>query len=153
MTDEIFTHGKRTYIKAGFARELSDGLIGALRGHAEEVSSPLSQIEVLAMGGAVARVSPAATAFPHREARWLINIPAMWESAEEADAQAEIGWARRTFAALTPYLMDGRYVNFMDGDEEPASTGAYGRTEERLREVKRAWDPDNVFRLNQNIRP
>lgn len=105
------------------------------------------------MGGAIARVPADATAFPHRQARWLINIPAMWESADEGEAQAEIGWARRTFAALAPHLMDGRYVNFMDADEEPASTGAYGSTERRLREVKRAWDPNNVFRLNQNIRP
>jgi FAD/FMN-containing dehydrogenase len=153
MTDEIFAHGKRTYIKAGFAAQLSDELIDALQEHGAAVSSPLSQIEVLAMGGAIARVPAEATAFPHREARWLINVPAMWESAEQADAQTEIGWARGTFAALAPHLMDGRYVNFMDGDEEPASTGAYGLTEQRLREVKRSWDPDNVFRLNQNIRP
>lgn len=153
MTDEIFAHGKRTYIKAGFAQALSDELIDALCEHGAAVSSLLSQIEVLAMGGAIARVAADETPFPHRDARWLINIPAMWESPEQAEAEAEIGWARGTFAALTPHLMDGRYVNFMDGDEEPAATGAYGRTEDRLREVKRTWDPDNVFRLNQNIRP
>ena len=151
MTDEIFAHGKRTYIKAGFAPALSGGLIDELARCGGEVDSELSQIEVLAMGGAIARVAPDATAFPHRDAAWLINVPAMWE--DPRDGEAEIAWARRSFARLQPHLAEGRYVNFMDGDEEPAASGAYGVTLARLRDVKRAYDPNNVLRLNQNIRP
>jgi FAD/FMN-containing dehydrogenase len=151
LTDEIFAAGKRTYIKAGFATELSDGALDALLGAAAEVASPLSQIEVLAMGGAIARVDADATAFPHRDARWLLNIPAMWE--DVAETEAEIAWARRTFAALEPHLTGGAYVNFMAGDEDGAGTGAHARTLARLQDVKAAYDPDNVFRLNQNVMP
>jgi FAD/FMN-containing dehydrogenase len=151
MIDEIFAAGKRTYIKAGFARELTDGLIDELCEHGARVGSPFSVIEVVAMGGAVGRVAPEATAFPHREARWLLNIPATWESA--ADDEAEIAWARRTFAALEPHMTGGKYVNFMGEDESTGVSDAYGRTLERLRAVKRHYDPENVFRLNQNIIP
>ncbi len=151
LTDEIFGPGKRTYIKAGFLRELTDGVIDVLAEHGSRVASPLSQIEVLAMGGAIGRVAPETTAFAQRDAAWLINLPAMWEVPEETDA--EIAWTRAAFGALEPHLMDGRYVNFMDEDENRGSGGASGPLYERLRAVKRAYDPENVFRLNQNILP
>ena len=151
LTDEIFAAGKRTYIKAGFARDLTDPLIEALAACGADVGSPFSQIEVLAMGGAIRRVSPEATAFPHRDAAWLINVPATWEDA--ASDSAEINWARRSFAAVEPHLTGGKYVNFMGEDERADAGGAYGETLRRLRLVKRAYDPGNVFRLNQNIVP
>ena len=75
LTDEIFDPGKRTYIKAGLVEQLTDGAIGALLDSAACVESPLSQIGVLAVGGAVSRIDPDATAFAHRTADWLINIP------------------------------------------------------------------------------
>jgi FAD/FMN-containing dehydrogenase len=151
LTDEIFAAGKRTYIKAGFAQELSDALIEGLCACGAEVGSEFSQIEVLAQGGAIDRVAAEATAFPHRDATWLINLPATWEDAAR-DAE-EIAWVRRSFAALEPNLTGGKYVNFMGEDERADSGGAYGATLRRLQEVKRAYDPENVFRLNQNIRP
>jgi FAD/FMN-containing dehydrogenase len=149
ITDELFAHGLRTYIKAGFAAELSDGLIDVLLERGAGIGSPISQIEVLALGGAIARVAPEATAFPFRGARWLINIPATWR--EAADDAREIAWARETYAAIRPHLSEGAYVNFMGEDED--AEDAYGRTLARLQEVKATYDPDNVFRLNQNIRP
>jgi hypothetical protein len=151
MTDEIFSHGKRTYIKAGFARDLTDGLLDALLEQASQVGSPLSQVEVLSVGGAIAAVDPAATAFPHRDAHWLLNIRAMWESPD--DSEAEIAWARATCAAIQPHLSGGTYVNFMDDDEDGAGMGAHAATLERLQAVKAVYDPGNVFRLNQNIAP
>lgn len=103
------------------------------------------------MGGAIARVPADATAFLHRDARWLINIPGMWEAPRQT--AAEVAWVRATFAALKPHLTGGTYVNFI-GDDDDAGTGdAYGTTLARLRRVKREFDPDNVFRLNQNVRP
>jgi len=119
LTDEIFAAGKRTYIKAGFAQELTDGLV--------------------------------ATAFPHRNATWLINLPATWE--EPVNDAEEIAWVRRSFASLEPHLTGGKYVNFMGEDERSDSGDAYGATLRRLREVKRVYDPENVFRRNQNIPP
>jgi FAD/FMN-containing dehydrogenase/trans-aconitate methyltransferase len=151
ITDDLFAHGLRTYIKAGFADDLPDGLIDALLDRAAALTSPISQVELLALGGAIARVDPQATAFPFRQARWLINIPATWRDA--ADDEREIAWARATHAAVRPFLTEGTYVNFMGDDEEAGVAGAYGRTIERLQQVKALYDPDNVFRLNQNITP
>jgi FAD/FMN-containing dehydrogenase len=147
--DEVFAAGKRTYIKAGFAPALSDELISALVHSAHELGSPFSQIEVLSLGGAIARVGAEETAFPYRGAAWLINVPATWELA--ADTIDEVAWARRTYARLAPHLGAGTYVNFMDDDETPPS--AYGQTLARLQRVKSVYDPDNVFRLNHNIEP
>jgi FAD/FMN-containing dehydrogenase len=151
VTDDLFAHGLRTYIKAGFADDLPDGLIDALIERAALIQSPISQVELLALGGAIARVDADATAFPFRQARWLINIPATWRDA--SDDEREIAWARATHAAVKPYLSEGTYVNFMGDDEDDPAAGAYGRTLERLRQVKAIYDPDNLFRLNQNIQP
>ena len=147
--DGVFPAGRYTYIKAGFADALSDGMITALIDSAQELGSPFSQIEVLSLGGAIARVAPHETAYPYRDSAWLINVPATWESlAETADERA---WARRSHQRLTPHLRGGTYVNFMDGDERAGS--AYGETLARLQAVKAVYDPDNVFHLNQNIQP
>lgn len=151
MTDDIFTHGQRTYIKAGCVRDLTDDVVNTLIEHGSRTGSDASQIEVVAMGGAVRRVASEATAFPHRDAAWLLNLPAIWESA--ADDEPEIAWVRRAFTALEPYMTGGKYVNFMDEDENAAVSAAYGSTLHRLQTVKRRYDPDNVFRLNQNIVP
>jgi FAD/FMN-containing dehydrogenase len=151
VTDDLFAHGLRTYIKAGFAADLPDGLIDVLLDRAARLRSPISQVELLALGGAISRVSPDATAFPFRNARWLINIPATWRDA--ADDESEIAWARATYAAIRPYLSEGSYVNFMGDDEDDTAAAAYGRTTGRLQQVKAVYDPENTFRLNQNITP
>jgi FAD/FMN-containing dehydrogenase len=151
ITDDLFAHGLRTYIKAGFADDLPDGLIDALLDRAALLRSPISQVELLALGGAIAKIDQNATAFPFRQARWLVNIPATWRDA--ADDEREIAWARATYAAVKPYLSEGQYVNFMGSDEDDTAADAYGRTIERLQQVKAVYDPGNVFRLNQNITP
>jgi FAD/FMN-containing dehydrogenase len=151
VTDDLFAPGLRTYIKAGFADDLPDGLIDVLLERAASVRSPISQVELLALGGAIARVDSHATAFPFRQARWLINIPATWRDAD--DDEREIAWARATYAAVKPFLSEGTYVNFMGDDEDDTTADAYGQILERLRQVKAVYDPDNVFRLNQNISP
>jgi hypothetical protein len=124
-------------------------LIDALIERGAAIESPITQIEVLAMGGAIARVAPDATAFPYRAVRWLVNIPASWRDA--ADDDREIAWARGTYAAVQPHLSGGAYANFMGVDDEDAD--AYVGTLARLAEVKAVYDPENVFRLNQNIQP
>jgi len=149
--DEFFGAGLRSYVKATFADELTPGLIDVLIDQGQRLGSEVSQIEVLSMGGAIRRVAPEATAFPHRDASWLINVPASWRSA--ADTQREVAWVRETFAALQPVCSGGAYVNFMDGDEQAADQSAYGATLRRLQAVKAVYDPENIFRLNQNIVP
>ena len=149
--DEFFGAGLRSYVKATFADELTPGLIDVLIDQGQRLGSEVSQIEVLSMGGAIRRVAPEATAFPHRDASWLINVPASWRAA--ADTQREVAWVRETFAALQPVCSGGAYVNFMDGDEQAADQSAYGATLRRLQAVKAVYDPENIFRLNQNIVP
>jgi FAD/FMN-containing dehydrogenase len=151
MGDEVFRHGLHSYIKATFADELSADLVGALVERGRTLGSPLAQVEVLSLGGAIARVPSHATAYPHRSARWLLNIPASWE--DPAETAREVTWVRDTFAAIKPYASGGAYVNFMEADDVDADETAYGETLARLRQVKRAWDPQNVFSLNQNVIP
>jgi FAD/FMN-containing dehydrogenase len=149
--DVEFGAGLRTYVKATFADELSAGLADVLVERGALLRSPLAQVEVLSMGGAIRRVASEATAFPHRDAGWLLNVPASWH--DEADSDYEIGWVRDTHAAIVPHASGGAYSNFMDDDETDNGHVAYGATLRRLQAVKAEWDPDNVFRLNQNIRP
>ncbi|HVW17836.1 MAG TPA: FAD-binding protein [Solirubrobacteraceae bacterium] len=152
VTDELLAPGTlRAYVKAGFADELTEPMVETLVERGALVGSDMSVIEVLSTGGAIDRVAPDATAFPHRGARWLVNVPAQWR--EAADDDREIAWCRGTLAALEPHLGGGAYSNFMEDDEADAAGTAYGAMLERLAEVKAAYDPDNVFRLNQNIRP
>jgi FAD/FMN-containing dehydrogenase len=151
MADDVFHHGLHSYIKATFADELTDGLVDALLDRARSLGSPLAQVEVLSLGGAISRVPEAATAYPHRAARWLLNVPASWVDA--ADSEREIAWVRDTFAAIKPHARGGAYVNFMEADDVDADETAYGETLARLQRVKATYDGDNVFRLNQNITP
>jgi FAD/FMN-containing dehydrogenase len=152
VTDELLAPGTlHAYVKAGFAAEISADMIEVLVRQGAEVGSPLSVIELLSMGGAIDRVAPGATAFPHRGARWLINVPGQWS--DPSASAAEVAWVRRTFAALEPHLAGGAYSSFMDDDETESASRAYGATLQRLAEVKHAYDPENVFSLNQNIAP
>lgn len=149
--DEMFRHGLLTYVKAGFASALTPALVDALTPRGAGIGSPISQIELLAQGGAIADVAIDATAYPHRTAGWLVNIPASWTDA--ADSEREIAWVRGSYAAVLPHLDGTSYSNFMDADEVAAEATAYGSTLRRLRDVKSAWDPHNVLHLNQNIVP
>jgi FAD/FMN-containing dehydrogenase len=152
VTDELLAPGTlHAYVKAGFAGELTDPFVEALIDCGSRVGSPLSVIEILSMGGAIDRVAPEATAFPHRGARWLVNVPGQWS--DPADTEAERAWVRDTFSALAPFLTGGAYSNFMDDDEPDASATAYGGWLSRLAAIKSTYDPENVFRLNQNILP
>jgi FAD/FMN-containing dehydrogenase len=121
---------------------------------ANRLPSPHCEVAFAQLGGAAGRVDPAATAYPHRAARYTINVHTRWEAASE-DA-ACIGWARGLFDALAPHGTGGVYVNFMPEDETGSPrvrSGAYGANYERLAKVKAQYDPKNLFRQNQNITP
>lgn len=149
--DDDFGAGLMTYVKATFGNELSPALIDVLVERGRLLQSPLTQVELLSMGGAISRVGVDDTAFPHRNAAWLLNAPASW--VDPADTEYEIAWVRDTFSAIEPFSAGGAYSNFMEGDEVANDEVAYGATLRRLQEVKSVFDPANVFRLNQNIRP
>lgn len=151
MLDASVPHGLHNYNRAEWLNQLSDEAIGILVDHFERVSSPLSQIILARMGGAVARVPADATAFPHRDARNLLWIVSTWRPDE--DPESHVQWVRTIHDAMKPFAAGGVYVNAL-GDE-PASRvrAAYGANWQRLTEVKRDYDPDNVFRHNANIEP
>ena len=151
LLDGMFGPGARNYFKSGYLGGLSDEAIDTLvRFHGSSIS-PTSEIHVQHLGGAMARVADDATAFGQRGAPYLLNAVARWT--DPATDEAQIGWARDLYAAAEPFSTGGTYVNFLSaGDDRVAA--AYGSDKvERLARVKETWDPTNVFRLNQNVRP
>lgn len=148
--DEIFGYGFRTYCKAGFINDIDDGAIDALLESTARIPNSLSQIEVLRLGGAVQRVAEDETAFSHRNAKYPMNIIAMWEDASHDDES--IGWVREAYSSIEPFLNGGIYVNYAGGDETGGDAAAYGATWDRLVALKEKWDPDNIFRFNANLR-
>ena len=135
--------GARYYTRSGYLDELSDDLIAALVEGAGELPFPLSNVFLEPMGGAVARVEPTATAFPHRAARFNLGIQAGWlEASQDAAASA---WTRSLYATLEPHTTGAVYVNYLDHDEKSRVHRAFGPNLERLRSVKAAYDPDDLF--------
>jgi FAD/FMN-containing dehydrogenase len=101
--------------------------------------------------GAVTRVDHAATAFPHREPGYNLNIAPRWTDPEQTDSC--IAWARETFDALRPHMANRSYVNYLAADDDDRVRQAYGANYDRLVELKRRYDPNNLFRLTLNIDP
>lgn len=152
--DEVDPHGNRYWERGDYLASLSDGAIDALVAGARAMTSPLSEILVFPLGGAIARVPADATAFGDRTAPWAVWVVGQWtDPAEDATHR---DWARGVSASLAPWATGGVYVNAIGGDVTDArALAAYGGVAkyERLRELKRAWDPDNLFHLNHNIAP
>ena len=152
MLDEGFPTGRLNYWKSSFIEALSDEAIETLVDRFAGCPSPMTTVVIEHMHGAATRVGVTETAVPHREQGFNLLIPSVWGDSEStAD---NIDWTRGSHAALEPYLQQRRYVNYL-GDDEPgdAVRAAYGPNYSRLSEVKRRYDPDNLFRLNQNIKP
>jgi FAD/FMN-containing dehydrogenase len=152
LLDGGFPDGARNYWLSSFTRGLPDGLIDAAVERFAAAPSPMSQILFEHFHGAVTRVAPTATAVPHREPGFNLVIPAIWH--DPAATGVNIRWARDTFAAVRGHLAPRRWLNYLGNDQgEDAVRAAYGVNYDRLREVKRRYDPDNAFHLNHNIRP
>ncbi|TMC73717.1 MAG: FAD-dependent oxidoreductase, partial [Chloroflexi bacterium] len=149
---EGFPSGALNYWKSSFVRDIDDGVIQAVVDRFAVCPSPMSGIVIEPYHGAVIRVGTSSTAVPHRERGYNVLIVSQWLDPTTNDRN--IAWGRETYAALTPYLAPRRYVNYLDADERAdAVSEAYGANFPRLRELKRKYDPENVFHLNQNIAP
>jgi FAD/FMN-containing dehydrogenase len=146
-------HGWHCYWKSCELPALTDHTIDLLAEHASRIESPRSYIIMFHMGGAVARVPEDATAYSHREAVHNVNIDAVWLPVERDQAERGPAWARAAYEALAPHQL-GVYVNFLGDEGQERVRSAYGDEKyQQLSEIKARYDPDNVFRLNQNIRP
>jgi hypothetical protein len=153
--DDSVPHGWHYYWKATDLTALSDSVIDIVAAHAYRATSPRSYAAMFHLGGAVARVPRAATAYTGRDVDHNIIVDAAWLPEEDDScAAAETAWAREFLDALQAHRA-GVYVNFLDADDDPSRVReAYGDdTFRRLAAVKADYDPDNIFHHNKNIRP
>jgi FAD/FMN-containing dehydrogenase len=140
-------------MKSGFVPALSDDLIDACAPHAIDAPAlETCSISFWACGGAVGRVRDDAMAFTGRKAGWWFSAEAQWDGTEHDESH--IAWSRRTMGALKPFTIVGEYVNDAVESDVDSVRAIYGDEKyNRLVKLKRKYDPDNVFRMNQNIRP
>jgi hypothetical protein len=149
--DETFAWGKRFYMKGGFLDELTDEFLDVAVDHMGRAPGEVS-VGLWAQGGGIARVSDDATAFSGRSAAFWLGVESTWEDPSKDDEY--VSWSREAWDALKPFTTAGTYVNDLVESSEELARAAYGDAKyERLVELKRAYDPDNVFRLNQNVKP
>jgi FAD/FMN-containing dehydrogenase len=150
MLDPGAPRAMRYYMKSAYYDTLSDAAIDALAAAGRQPSSPLSQVHVHHLGGAIARIDDHATPYGHRKAQYVLNVVASWPDAT-SDA-VHIAWARDVYAAGDAHANGAAYVNFLGDEGEARIASAYGEENfARLRQVKGVYDPENVFRFNQNI--
>ncbi|MFH8575562.1 FAD-binding oxidoreductase [Streptomyces zaomyceticus] len=151
LFDEQLPPGLHHYWKGNFSRELSDGAITAHMEYGATMPSLESDTAIFPIDGACHRVGPEETAFAYRDAVFSHSFGGTWT--DPADSEHNIAWTRAYDRALRPHTQEGGYVNFMDTDDQDRVRVNYRQNYDRLRTVKRRYDPDNVFRLNQNITP
>jgi FAD/FMN-containing dehydrogenase len=149
--DPLLTPGARNYWKSHDFLALDDGLLDTLLEYVGTLPDPQCEIFIAQMGGATSRVPTDDTAYRHRDANFVMNVHGRWNDAKH-DALC-IEWCRSLFEAASPYATGGVYVNFMTEDETDRVQAAYGASYQRMVELKRKYDPTNLFHLNQNIRP
>ncbi|MET0789530.1 MAG: FAD-binding oxidoreductase [Cellulomonas sp.] len=148
QSDVGSAYGFRRYAKSHYVRDLPDAALEAFLAHA---GADVGAASLVAYGGAIADVDPGATAFAHRDTRFEYDVGAKWE--DPADDERHAATCRRLAATIEPWSV-GVYVNALGAEGVAGVHRAYGAaTFQRLQRVKSTWDPDNVFRLNQNIPP
>jgi FAD/FMN-containing dehydrogenase len=152
LLDENFPTGSLNYWLSSFTAGLPDGLIDAMVDRFASAPSPMSGILLERFHGAVTRVGVTDTAVPHREVGWNLLLPTVW--LDPATTEENIRWTKDTHAAFAEHLVERRWLNYLTDDQgESAVRAAYGPNWDRLVEVKRRYDPENVFHRNQNIAP
>ena len=149
--DDLYPADLRHYWKASFATELTDEAIEAHVEHGAKVPAMTSTMHIYPINGACHRVESDATAFAYRDASFATVIAGMWPDA--ADDEQNTAWVRSYYDAIAPHSEEGGYINFMAGDDQGRIRANYRGNYDRLQQVKGRYDPDNMFRHNQNIAP
>jgi FAD/FMN-containing dehydrogenase len=149
--DWLSPTGSLRYWKSAFFSALSDPAVELMISAFEQAPSELCALVVEDFHGAVTRVAPTSMAYPHREPGFNLFLISQWTDPGQTDAC--IAWARETFDALSPYMADRSYTNYLSADDYDRVRQAYGPNYNRLVELKRRYDPENLFRLNHNIDP
>ena len=149
--DPLLAPGGRNYWKSNNFNTLSDAALDLMIASAARLPGEQCEIFVAQLGGAMARVKPAATAFVGRDARYIMNVHGRWSDTRDGDRVR--AWARRAFQDVAPHATGGGYVNFLTEDEVERVAATYGANYPRLQAVKQLYDPGNLFRMNLNITP
>ncbi len=149
--DPLLAKGARNYWKSHNFVHISDSVIDAIVEYAARLPSPHCEIFIGTIGGQTTRIMPEAMAYSSRDANYVLNVHGRWETA--AEDEHCIAWAREFFAKSQPFASSGAYINFLTQEETDRIAFAYGATWNRLVELKSKYDPTNLFRMNQNIRP
>jgi len=150
ILDAAAPAGIRRYWKSGYFKELSDELLDIVLKHVAIRPSPLSPFLFFHMRGVAAKIDSTATAFGNRRDQWDSDIISQW--IDPADDEKNISWAKNFWKEIEP-LTDGVYVNHLGTDDDPRIANAYGQNFHRLKVIKKKYDPDNFFRMNNNIKP
>ena len=152
MLDAGYPRGALSYWKSSFLHELDDGFIDEAVARFSETPSTMNAILIEQFHGAGTRIPVTETAVAQREPGYNLLLPSTW--LDPADTEANIAWTRETYEALRPYSGERRWLNYLDDDDGgDAVRAAYGPNYDRLLEVKRRYDPENVFHLNHNLDP
>jgi FAD/FMN-containing dehydrogenase len=151
LFDPLYAPGLQHYWKASFATELTDGAIAAHAEFGPQVPALTSTMHIYPINGATHRVKPDATAWGHRDASFATVIAGMWP--EPAENAKNTKWVKDYYKALEPHSQAGGYINFMADDDQGRVKDNYGPHYEKLRTIKRKYDPGNLFHMNQNIKP
>ncbi len=151
MFDAGVPHGVRSYWKTEYLKGLDDGVIRAILEAFQKVPSPFTAVHIHQFGGVASRTN--STAFSHRKAPYIVNMVGGWM--DPADNDKNVAWVRQLWQEVRPYSTGETYLNFLGDDEgEKRIKAAFGLDAyKRLVELKKAYDPANLFRLNQNIKP
>jgi FAD/FMN-containing dehydrogenase len=148
--DPMLTPGARNYWKSHYFKELSDDLLDTLLNYGAHLPSEASEIFIGQLGGAINRKSADATAYPHRDVEFAMNLHARWE--DKTQDEHCRNWSREFYQATLPFATGGIYVNFISEGDEMVNN-AYGKNYEKLALLKAKYDPENQLRTNQNIIP
>jgi FAD/FMN-containing dehydrogenase len=151
MFDPLVPRGLQHYWKAAFVKELTDEALAAHFEHAPRLPSMNSTMHMYPINGACHDVPQEATAFGHRDASFATVIAGMWPDPTENEANTQ--WVRDYYDAIAPHSEPGAYINFASSDDSGKAVDNYGANYERLQQVKRQYDPGNLFHLNQNVLP
>ncbi|HET6502035.1 MAG TPA: FAD-binding oxidoreductase [Amycolatopsis sp.] len=149
--DPLVPPGLQHYWKANFVTELTDDAIAAHLEHGPKLPAVNSTMHIYPINGACHRVAPEDTAFAYRDANFATVIAGMWP--DPADNESSIKWVRDYYAATAPHSEAGAYINFMAADDQDRVRTSFKNNYDRLVEIKKRYDPDNLFHLNQNIKP
>jgi FAD/FMN-containing dehydrogenase len=149
--DPLVPAGRQGYWKGHFLRDLTDEAIETIADHVERMSSPHSIALVEHAHGAISRVGPTETAFPHRTSPYDLVVLSQWDDPSENDKH--IAWTRGLFDATRSFSDGGIYVNVLNAGEDERLRAAYGPNYDRLVSLKQKYDPTNFFKMNHNIRP